>query len=131
MRKIILVLLLTLVFGISLQAQTSQKITVQIEQQKTLPKSNLKIKFVSLIEDSRCPLGTQCIQAGRAKIQIEVGKNSGASKTFEISTDPKARNISFANYTIEFVDLNPRPANNIRINRLGYKATFNIHKSGK
>lgn len=131
MRKTILVLLLTLVFGISLQAQTNQKITVQVNQQKTLPKSKLKIKFLSLIEDSRCPHNAQCIQAGNAKIQIEIREARGAAKTFELNTNDKPQIILFAGYTIKLIELNPKPATNIRINRLGFMATFLVGKSRK
>jgi len=130
MRKTILALLLTLVFGTFLQAQTNQKITIQVNQQKTLPKSRLTIKFVSLIEDSRCPTDMQCIQAGNARLQIEVRKVGSVTKTFELNTDDKPQFISFAGYTINLIDLNPKPATNIRINRFGYKATLNVRKTG-
>jgi hypothetical protein len=129
MRKTILTLLLTLVFGSFLQAQTNQKITVQVNQQRTLAKNKLTIKFVSFVEDSRCPTDTKCIQAGNAKIQIKVKKANGASKTFELNTNDKPQVVSFAGYTIKLTDLNPKPATNIRINRLGFKATFMVSKS--
>jgi len=130
MRKTILTLLLTLVFGSFLQAQTNQKITVQINQQKTLGRNKLTIKFVSLIEDSRCPTDTKCIQAGNARIQIKVKKASGAPQTFELNTNTKPQAVSFVGYTIKLIDLNPKPATNIRINRLGFKATFMVSKLG-
>lgn len=129
MKKIILALFLTVVCGVSLQAQANQKITVQINKQKTVTK-NLTIKFVSLVEDSRCPTDTKCIQAGNARIQIEVKKAGGASKTFELNTNTKPQAVSFAGYTIKLTDLNPKPATNIRINRNGYTAAFIIFKIG-
>lgn len=128
MRKTILALLLTLVFGISLQAQTNQKVTVQVNQQKTLSKSKITIKFVSLADDSRCPTDVQCIQAGNAKIQIELKKAGNGAKTFELNTNDQPQSISFAGYTIKLTDLNPKPASNIRINRNGYMATFVVTK---
>ena len=129
MRKTILALLLTLVFGTFLQAQTNQKVTVQVNQQKTLSKSKITIKFVSLVEDSRCPTDVQCIQAGNAKIQIEVKKVGSATKTFDLNTNDNPQAVSFAGYTIKLTDLNPKPASNIRINRLSYTATFQVNKT--
>lgn len=128
MRKTILALLLTLVFGISLQAQTDQKVVVQINQQKTLAKIKLTIKFVALVEDSRCPTDAQCVQAGNAKIQVEVRKAGSAAKTFELNTNSQPQSVSFAGYTIKLIDLNPKPATNIRINHNGYTATFALSK---
>lgn len=123
-------MLLTIVFGISLQAQTNEKISVQINQQKTLPKSKLKIKFVSLIEDSRCPKGTQCIQAGNARIRFIVSKD-GKSDMPELGTNLNPRAIVFAGYEIKLIGLTPYPANNIRIDRNGYVAAFSISKAKK
>ena len=129
MRKTIFILILTFVFSTFLQAQTNQKFTVQINRQKTVLKNKLTIKFVSLVEDSRCPTDARCIQAGNAKIQITVGKPKGASETFELNTNDQPQTVSFAGYEIKLVDLNPKPASNIRINRNGYTATFLVAKA--
>ena len=128
MRKTIFILILTFVFSTFLQAQTNQKFTVQINRQKTVLKNKLTIKFVSLVEDSRCPTDARCIQAGNAKIQITVGKPRGASETFELNTNDQPQTVSFAGYEIKLVDLNPKPASNIRINRNGYTATFTVNQ---
>lgn len=128
MRKTISALFLTLVFGTFLQAQTNQKITVQINHHKTLAKNKLTIKFTALVEDSRCPVDTNCIRAGNAKIKIEL-KKGAASKTFELSTNDQPQAVSFAGYTIKLTDVNPKPATNIRINRPGYTATFMVGKT--
>ncbi len=128
MRKTILAVLLTFVLGIFAQAQTNQKVIVQINQQKTIAKNKLTIKFASLIEDSRCPTDTNCIWAGNARITIKVSNGKSAAKTFELNTNLKPQTVSFAGYEIKLTDLNPRPATNIRINRNGYTATFVIRK---
>ncbi len=128
MRKTILAVLLTLVLGSFLQAQTNQKVTVQINQQKTVAKNKLTIKFVSLIEDSRCPSDTNCIWAGNARITIKVSNGKSAAKTFELNTNLKPQTVSFAGYEIKLASLTPQPATNIRINRNGYTATFAITK---
>lgn len=124
--------MLAFVFGISMQtqAQTSQKVTVQINHQKAAVKNKLTIKFVSLLEDSRCPRGTQCIQAGAARIQIEASGAGGAAKMFELKTNASPKSIYYRGYEITLTDVNPAPANNIRINRSGYTATFSVRKSG-
>ncbi len=129
MRKTIFILIFMLVTAASfLQAEAKQPFTVKINQQKTDAKSKLTIRFVSLIEDSRCPTDVNCIQAGNAKIQIKVSKANGAAKTFELNTNSKPQTVSFAGYEIKLNDLNPKPATNIRIDRNGFTATFAITK---
>lgn len=126
MRKTLFILILTLVFGSNLQAQ--QKVTVGINQQKTVVENKLTIKFASLVEDSRCPTDTNCIWAGNAKIKIVVAKTKSDSKTFELNTNGESQSVNFSGYEIKLVGLSPQPATNIRINRNRYTATFVVSK---
>jgi len=132
MRAIFTTLILTFVFGGFVQAkpQTNQQLKLTVNQQKTVTKDRLKIKFVSVIEDSRCPTDTNCIWAGNAKVQIKVSNSKGASKTFELNMNLEPNIVSFADYEIKIINLTPQPASNIRINRNGYTATFVLRKSG-
>src|SRR5687767_2722486 len=127
--KLILALLLTIVFGTiqTVEAQSREQQKVQIHKQKKFSKSNLTVKFVSLIEDSRCPEGANCIWAGNAKIKIEVSIN-GKKETFEINTTVEPKVATFNGYAIELLSLTPVPKENIRINRNGYIATFAVSK---
>lgn len=128
MKKIIFALALTFVFGSFLQAQTKQKVTVQVNHQKSVFKNMLTIKFFSLVEDSRCPTDVKCIRAGNAKIQIKVNKGRRAPETFELNTNDQPQIVSYSGYEIKLTALNPKPASNIRINRNGYMATFSVAK---
>ena len=130
MRTIFLTLILTFVFGgfVAAKAQTNQQVKVLINKQKIVTKDKLTITFVSLIEDSRCPTDTNCIWAGNAKIKIQVGRGKTAAKTFELNTNFDPQTISFAGYKIKLVDLDPKPASNIRINRNGYTATLSVSR---
>ncbi|CAN5811202.1 hypothetical protein BH20ACI4_BH20ACI4_26020 [soil metagenome] len=127
--KFILALILTLAFGglTMIEAQTRQQQKIQINKQKKFSRSNLTVKFVSLIEDSRCPIGTNCIWAGNAKIKIEVGKGRN-KKTFEVNTNLGPKGADYDGYQIELVSLTPEPRENIRINKNGYVATFAVSR---
>ncbi len=133
MRKILLMLVLTLGFGafLQIQAQRAQRVAVLINKQTTVVKNKLSIKFSSLVEDSRCPRDVQCIQAGNARITIEVSGGKSAAKTFEINTNLQPQMVSYGGYDIKLTGLDPQPASNIRINRNGYTATFAIAKTKK
>jgi hypothetical protein len=132
MKTLILTLILTLLSAnfSQTEAQTNQQFKLRVNNQKIIGGGKLKIKFLSVVEDSRCPEGVNCIQAGTAKIQISVSKGRGAAKTFEINTDLQPNIVSFEGYDIKFTDLVPRPKDNIRIDRNGYTATFVVSKSG-
>jgi hypothetical protein len=131
MKTLFLTIVITLAFGVFqfAGAQTNQTLKVQINQQKTLPKSKLTIKFLSLVEDSRCPTDTNCVWAGNAQIKVKISKGK-ESKTFDLNTNLDPNIVSFAGYEIKLAALNPKPASNIRINRNGYTATFAVSKAG-
>ncbi len=129
MKYLVLSLILTFAFGsfLTTEAQTKERINILIGKQKQASRSRLTVKFVSLIEDSRCPEGTNCIQAGNASIKVTVSKRS-ESKTFELNTNYGPKGETFEGYAINLVSLTPTPKDNIRINRNGYTATFTISR---
>jgi hypothetical protein len=131
MKKTFVILILTLLFGSLWQAsaQTNQQLKLRINNQKAVVGSKLTIKFVSILEESRCPEGVNCIHAGNAKIQIKVAKRGGAAKTFELNTNFDPNGISFEGYEIRLTNLDPVPKENVRINRNGYTATLVVSKS--
>lgn len=96
---------------------------VQIYHEATL--SGVRVKFVDLIEDSRCPIDTQCIWAGNAKLKVRLSKN-GKTKVVEMNTGTDPRTIRFEGYEIKITKLTPQPASNIRIRKDGYVATFSV-----
>jgi hypothetical protein len=129
MKTIFLTLILMLVFGsvMQLQAQTSERASVRINKQKKLSKSKLTIKFLELVEDSRCPEGTNCVWAGNAKIKVKITSRRG-TETFEINTNMGAKGATFDGYAINLESLTPSPKVNARLNRNAYTATFSVKK---
>ena len=130
MRTIFTTLILIFVFGVSAQAKprVDQQLKLAVNQQSTITKDKLKIKFVAVVEDSRCPSDTNCVWAGNAKIKITVGKTKSDARTFEMNTSGESQSVNSAGYEIKLVGLSPQPATNIRINRNGYTATFGVRK---
>ncbi len=128
--KLFLALILTLAVGafVTVEAQTRQQQKVKINTQKKFSRSNLTVRFVELVEDSRCPKGTECIWAGNAKIKVEISDRGRNKQTFEMNTNIGAKGASYNGYSIELLDLIPVPANNVRINKNGYVATFAISR---
>ena len=128
MRTLFLALILTLVFGsvITADAQTDSTIKVRVGKQKKFSRSKVNVKFVSLVEDSRCPEGVNCVWAGNAKIKVFVSRGNGEGETFEMNTNLGAKGATFGEYAINLTDLTPTPKENVRLNRNSYTATFTI-----
>lgn len=111
--------------SISASAQTSESFTLKNGKQITAKKSKLKIKFVSVIEDSRCPIGVNCVWAGNAKIKITVTSAQG-EKTFEINTETGPKGDQFGGYAINLVSLIPHPKAGVTLNPKKYQGKFTV-----
>jgi len=107
-------------------AQKPETVTVKAGKQRSASKSKLKIKFVSVVEDSRCPENVQCVWAGNAKIKVTVTSARG-SETFEMNTGMGPQGNQFDGWAINLESLTPTPrAGSKPISAKAYVAKFTI-----
>ena len=131
MKAFILGLVFTICFAgytVAAVPQKGETITVKVNREKRESHSKITVRFVEMLEDSRCPTDVQCIQAGNAKIKVRVSRN-GRSRMMELNTGRPNEPSIFEGYELKLTALTPEPRSNIRINRNGYLATIAIHKA--
>ena len=116
----ILILIAGATFGTGLQEKS---VTVKVEQEKFVPGTRIKVKFIEVVEDGRCPADVNCVWAGNAKIKLQLSKGSDKEEV-ELNTTVRPRTIEFGGYSFRLAGLAPYPRSNVRINRLGYVATL-------
>lgn len=128
MKLLITSLLVLLGFGLfsSASAKDAERVSVKINEVATA-KGGIRIRFVEMVEDSRCPTDTNCVWAGNAKIRVKVTRN-GRSKVLELNSNIRPRSVVFAGYSFDLTGLTPEPRSNIRINRNGFVATIEVKK---
>ncbi|HVQ36347.1 MAG TPA: hypothetical protein VMS31_02365 [Pyrinomonadaceae bacterium] len=98
-------------------------------QELTLKGSNLKVKFDSSVEDSRCPKDVTCVWAGDARIVISVSRGKAKASTIELHTNGRfAREGRFEGYVIKLVELDPYPRSSRTAKPHDYVATLLIQK---
>ena len=129
MKGLIASLILMLAVGLmpAMGKPQTESFKVQVNTEKRAPKSQLTIRFLEMIEDSRCPRDVNCVWAGSAKVKIRVSKN-GRSHELTLDTNGQKQSAVAEGYSIKFTGLTPEPRSNIRINRNGYVAYFEIVK---
>ncbi len=108
-------------------AKHEKKVSVQVGKSATESHSKVKVEFVEMIEDSRCPKGVDCVWAGNAKIKIKVTKG-GKSQTIELNSGMVNKDNTFAGYEFTIEKLTPEPAINVRIDRNSYVAVIFVKR---
>lgn len=112
----------------SVSAQPSQKILLRSNQEKNILGSKLMIKFVSVVEDSRCPPGQVCVWAGNAKVKIQIRKKGSQAREFEVNSTLEPQTIRYKGYQIKLESLSPRPGENVKAIAAKNTAVFLVTK---
>lgn len=91
-----------------------ETVALRTGTQRTVARGELSIKFVTVVEDSRCPLDVNCVWAGNAKIRVKVTDQRGRAKMMELNTNGEPKVDQFGRYAISLVSLTPKPTQNRR-----------------
>lgn len=128
MKKAILFLVAFFIIGGvgSANAQTAEEtISVGVNQSKKAMDRKLNVRVLLVVEDSRCPEGTQCVQAGNAKVRVSVQKGTDESKIFELNTNGD-RVGTVDGYELKLDSLTPTPKSGAPIKQKDYVANFTV-----
>ena len=79
-----------------------------LHQQATVGAAALVVRFDSVLNDSRCPLGMMCIAAGSATVRVTV-TSAFASSPVTLSTNPDSSTRQVQGVFLDLVALNPYP----------------------
>lgn len=99
-------------------------------QQASLKGTKLRITFMNVKDDSRCPKDVTCVWAGNAAVRIWV-TNGRSSKTLTLNTarsQSLSNEVQYQGYKISLVDLSPYPRSTQKIAKRDYRATLLVSK---
>jgi len=126
MKRIFLLFIAILGMTTIALASKAETLTLKHGQQKTAAKGEITIKFVSVTEDSRCPVGTNCVWAGNAKVHVKVTTRGGGQKTMVMNTSTGPKGDQYNGWAIYLTSLTPEPKSGKKMNQRSYVATFTI-----
>jgi hypothetical protein len=112
-----------------INAALGEKFTLAIGQSASITGENLKVRFVEVVGDSRCPQGVECFWAGEASSQIEITYSGSTYQ--KVLTQPGASEptqTDFGDYKITF-DLQPYPKAGEEIKDKDYRLELQVDKS--
>ena len=103
-------------------------VEVRAGREVTIGAGGLKLRFVAVREDSRCPEGVQCVWAGNARVAVRLSRARGKVATVELNTMTEPREVTYANYVVKLETLAPRPVADGQPKPRDYVATFVVSK---
>jgi hypothetical protein len=101
---------------------------LKVDQEAVVEGEGLTIAFESVLEDSRCPKGVDCIWSGNAKISIKSSKSKQTPAKVELNTDDGPKSSSYMNYEIKLIALKPNRKPDVPLQRDEYRTVLIISK---
>jgi len=103
----------------------NQEFTLAPGEAARVADSSVRIQFLRVSGDSRCPADALCIQGGDALVHIRA-TDTGASE-YELRTGDESRaTVTHAGLRIQLVNLQPYPFSSRTIEAHDYRATLRV-----
>lgn len=87
-----------------------------------------RVRFVRVSEDSRCPVGVQCVQAGNAAAELAVESDRG-SATLTLHTGREPRSATAMGGELDLIEVLPPPAVDADPDSIVYQATLVVRSA--
>ncbi|MFN4336608.1 MAG: hypothetical protein ACK4FV_03365 [Candidatus Nitrosocaldus sp.] len=94
-----------------------------------IDEDSILVRFVDILEDSRCPIGVYCIRAGSATAMLEVTSIYGSMHIDLAVGDRHNSVVRIIGYTIRLLDVQPYPVIDKEIDKDDYTITLLVSKS--
>lgn len=84
-------------------------VTIAAGQTVAFSGGALRLTFVRVVEDSRCPVDVTCVWAGNAVVEIGAALGSGPVSPLQINSGVEPRHVDWKGVRIQVVELTPLP----------------------
>lgn len=127
MKMIIVTAMFMMGLAAVVPAYQGESVTLRPGQRKVAGHgaTKINIKFVSVVEDSRCPEKSMCVWAGNAKVQVVISDRRG-SKTVTLNTNTGNHGDQYGGWAINLVSVTQKDAGTMRQSK--YRAVFSIER---
>jgi hypothetical protein len=117
----------------SMPAEGTRKLAVG--QTVRFDKGGIRVKFIKVSKDSRCPMNARCITAGDAEVILEVKVGSKKPELVTLHTHDEPRYAVFSalpdgmigipkSYTVSLQELTPQPIAGRKTRQRDYRLTL-------
>jgi hypothetical protein len=91
--------------GTQVRSELNEEFRIRAGQSAQV--DDLRLRFLRVTEDSRCPINARCVRAGSAKVAVELRAPGTAPEQAVLQTPDTPTNATYGPYEIEVLDLQP------------------------
>ena len=114
--------------GVATAAQLSvtmgQQFPLHVGQSASVAGVSAVITLRAVRNDSRCPGGTQCVQAGNAEVVLDVARGGGAPSSLTLNTTTPPSETGLGSGILRLISLSPTPMASTTIDQSASVATL-------
>jgi hypothetical protein len=112
-----------------ISAGMGDEVSLKAGQTETIKGEPLKIKFIDVASDSRCPTGVTCIWAGEVKCNVEITSVEGVEPQALVQSGGSSgfASLNYKEYRLDF-DVQPYPAAGKEIAGGDYRLKLKVTK---
>jgi hypothetical protein len=110
----------------SLQPGEPYELVLKIGNDVVVPGSLLRVTFVRVTEDSRCPADVTCVWEGNGGVEVGLALGSGPTVPYVLNTSLEPRAVSHGPYTVTLLTLAPHPVSTSTIDDSQYELGLRV-----
>ncbi len=110
-------------------APINTDLTLRVGETISVAGADLSLKFVRVVQDSRCPIDVQCVWAGNGQIELDA-RADGQTTIFVLNTIDGAKEFVVSPYRISLLELTPVPTSGGSIPPASYRAKLYVTRPG-
>ncbi len=104
-------------------ANIDTEISLNIGESVFINDHGITLKFIDVIDDSRCPSDVECVWEGTVSLMVNIQYNSQNLGNYILNSS-NLHKASFMGYYVKFKVLEPYPISTEIIPKSSYNATF-------
>lgn len=116
-------------FEARVEAPLDAVFTLQVGQQAVIEDTPFRLRFVSVPEDSRCPIDVDCVWEGDARVRLVLSFADSAEQSLDLHTLLEPRFEFVRGYRITLERLEPAPRSEARIPQARYAADLRVSRA--
>ncbi|HEX7175663.1 MAG TPA: hypothetical protein VF240_10425, partial [Pyrinomonadaceae bacterium] len=109
-----------------------RQVELRVGEETTLPDSKIKIRFLSVDNDSRCPQGVNCIWAGSVGVSLLLSAPDAEDERVKLNTAVEPQSVSYKGHSLRIESVSPPRVEGKKITPEDYRITLAVcaEKSG-